>query len=186
MRHFTTSPKNTCFLTGDDQSSRRSSTIGLEQSRHIMPMYSIHEEQYYAYDGNEGDNSKDYENVDSDSRDYSDDGYCYDGNYDAPEYSNYQSPPCIHDCVYAYDYSCRNSGCERSAFYCRPTLRNGDKKIMFLNSSGPPQRTYSKDILIGSINDFVTYIPKEGHSVFYDSGYSHGIRPYESDTKNAY
>ena len=70
-----------------------------------MPMYSIHEEQYYAYDGNEGDNSKDYENVDSDSRDYSDDGYCYDGNYDAPEYSNYQSPPCIHDCVYACDYN---------------------------------------------------------------------------------
>ena len=59
--------------------------------RQIMPMYSIQEEQYYAYDGNEGDYSNDYENVDSAwkaSSDYSEDGYYDDDAYDAPEYSD--------------------------------------------------------------------------------------------------
>ena len=44
-----------------------------------MPMYSIHEQQYYAYYGNEDDysNDYDYENVDSAwkaSSNYSEDG----------------------------------------------------------------------------------------------------------------
>ena len=43
---------------------------------------------------------------------------------------------------------------------------------MFLNSSGPPQQTYSKDIL--PINDFV-----------HDRCYTHRVKKYESDTKNA-
>ena len=53
-------------------------------------MYSIHEEQYHAYYGNEGDYSDDYEHVDfawKASSDFSEDGYCNDGAHDAPKYS---------------------------------------------------------------------------------------------------
>ena len=55
---------------------------------------------------------------------------------------------------------------------------------MFLKSSGPPQRTHLNDIL--PINYFVTNIRKGDQREFYDRGYSHGVRKYESDTKNAY
>ena len=154
--------------------------------RQIMPMYSIQEEQYYAYDGNEGDYSNDYENVDSAwkaSCDYSEDGYYDDGAYDAPEHSDYQSRPCIYDCVYAYDYNPHNPGWGL-AFYCGPTLRNGAEQIMFLNSSGPPQRTHPNDVL--QITEYVAYVRKETQRHFYDRGYSHGFSNYESNTKNAY